>query len=890
MSARTPSLAFSFSVVSLLALGQAQAQESRARFDAAVVVADQWHSLTHLLDLDGNGVKDAIGFWSLNDSTRYTHFTGYRNDGSGRLEEAWDFPLGTWLAPTILAVANLDGDGRDDFVIAKGHQVHLFTSNGFALPVYRQSVNPVTPGDIRSLVAADFDADGLDDFAVFTSSYEIKVFLNRRNDPPVLSSTTYTSISGPTDRMFLTEFNGDGRPDLVVTSSGLPAYVRLYSVEAGVISEGPQFIFSSSLASPMIASGDVDGDGDTDIVAFGMSQYEILRRSGLTTFTLEGPRTGGPATDLADVDGDGDLDGVCCGGGGGGGGGGSTPSPNVNQAVFEVSLNDGGGSFAAAFKIPGLGAEHIAGAADMDGDGDVDLVAGRCVYFAHGPLRNPYPRIPFAGTAPPRPAPIGDFDGDADVDVDLTLESVCANSADGTFRAQVTVRPQPPAGRNFTGRGMPIDADGDGHIDLLVELRGSGGTLLSMRLLRNAGGGGFVDGGDATAPGETFDVGDTTRQRSFCADVDTDGDLDLVLGNYWFTNEPPTEIWLNDGSGFFTRGAVLLAELLVRVAGLDGDGISDQLRGARAQRFMRLYRGLSNGTFGNREALPILSYQAIPAVADFDGDGDLDIAGHVTVRSDAALLLNDGSAHFQEAIRFPLTNLNVTISEHHLLATDVDLDGRMDLIASQAGDEATLGTSSIFIQTPGALAFTSSVQVFHAAQVADSDGDGDPDLLSATARADGQDAVPDFLSDHFVPNRRFEMPWSGKSRQYGSGTPGSGGMAPVLGALGVLRPGGTWVYRVMGGIGGSTGYLAVGLEPLEEARRGGILLVNPLQRHPITLNGTTGEPGTGSWEWLQGPLPHGRAGRSYYLQAFVRDPEAPQGLSFSNGLKVTFGH
>ena len=122
----------------------------------------------------------------------------------------------------------------------------------------------------------------------------------------------------------------------------------------------------------------MDGDLDDDAVVFvdGTSDScALLRQTAPGALTLESFSPGGPATDLADVDGDGYLDGVCCSGGGGG----PTLVKNTSPATFMVCLNDGTGSFDMALPFPGLGADHIAGVADFDGDGDTDLLAGRAV-------------------------------------------------------------------------------------------------------------------------------------------------------------------------------------------------------------------------------------------------------------------------------------------------------------------------------------------------------------------------------------------------------------------------------------------------------------------------------------------------------------------------------
>ncbi len=875
-------------IAGLVACGSATrvalGQESKALFDAPVVVENVYHRINALVDLDGNGQKDAVGFWRDGDSNIV--FTGWMNDGNGVLSRVWTFPSGSENAAVNLAPGNLDGDAREDFVITVGSAVYLYSSNGSVAPTLRFTAN--NPTAIRSLVVADFDEDGLDDIAV-ADSQQVRVYVNQGAAPPALQSSApmWNPAGYPT--LIEAEVDGDGSPDLAILNVTTGhSYLRLYPAPQGVIGAGQDFLLSG-VTDPMPTSGDVDGDGDEDLVIFRMSSFLTLRRTGATTFTLESPVAGGPATNLVDVDADGDLDGVCCGGGGG-----SSAPQNTFGSIFRVSLNDGGGGFAPAFEIPGVGANHIAGAVDMDGDGDVDLVAGRCIYFSHGPLvKGPQPRIPYTGQLPSFRGPMLDFDHDGDLDVDVGSSGVFKNAADATFTAGAVSIPPPPAGTTFRGEGIPGDFDGDGDADLLVDHLTTGVGFRATRLLRNLGGAAFEDGGDATAPGERLTMMSTPRrEHDQVVDLDDDGDLDVIVRQYHLAYPWPSRVWLNDGAGFFTGGQSFVGEYVTRVADFDRDGIRDALVATEGE--VRLSRGSRGGAFSASEGLFFTDvsqvFECPIDIADFDQDGDLDL---VAFRNAAQVLfLNDGAAHFLQTIAFGNVASAAWWVRESLVAMDVNQDGLMDFVGSPAtygiGGPAENLLSKVYVKRPGVLEFDEFTQVFKGTSGVDVDGDGDLDLRSDTYQSGPTDDVI-IGADRFVLNRCFEMPYSGLKRQYGTGTAGSGGIIPLLGAATPLRPGMPREYRVNSGLGGARAYLGAGIEPREEPRRGGTLLVNPVQVRNIRLSGPPGVPGAGAWTLRLGPLPVGQAGRTYFLQAVVRDPGAPQGFSFSNGLTVTFG-
>jgi len=320
------------------------------------------------------------------------------------------------------------------------------------------------------------------------------------------------------------------------------------------------------------------------------------------------------------------------------------------------------------------------------------------------------------------------------------------------------------------------DYDNDGDADLLV-LRGAwlGRNGQHPRsLLRNDGGGRFVDVTFAAGLGEPF----RPSQTAAWADYDNDGDLDLYVGNEWSDNQRfPAQLYRNRGDGTFEDVAALAGVENRRLAkgvawvDVDADRFPD-LYVSNLNGDNRLYRNRGDGTFEDIAAAAGVTRpwsSLAVAVLDFDNDGQSDLfvgatsPGHGTEvvgnRSDelaplsgaVALALGDASAaksvetsrlyrglgggRFEDVSQ--AQGLGRAVLTGGIGVGDLDADGFTDLYLGKVypGFEGLL-PNKLYRNRGGAgfadvttAAGMGHLQKAGGIAVADLDGDGDQDVL-----------------------------------------------------------------------------------------------------------------------------------------------------------------
>lgn len=286
------------------------------------------------------------------------------------------------------------------------------------------------------------------------------------------------------------------------------------------------------------------------------------------------------------------------------------------------------------------------------------------------------------------------------------------------------------------------DYDGDGDPDLLLGYAGEGPV---MALWRNDGEAGFIE--VAASAGLILDAG-ATRQASW-VDVDGDGDLDLFLA----LRDVPNRLWRND-AGIFTDisaesglgdprrsvGAVWFdadtdGDLDVYVANMDGDANGLWLNDSGVFSDVAPAWGLADGgrTLGDESQGSVR-----PCVADYDGDGDLDLSTANYGRN--GLFQNPGGPGVWDNVA---EAEGVATDSHFDTCAwgDFDHDGSLDLYVNGTVSGGTSypdwlfrAEGGVFVDvTPPAL----RVEADHGATWVDYDGDGDLDLALNGAQDTG---------------------------------------------------------------------------------------------------------------------------------------------------------
>lgn len=414
------------------------------------------------------------------------------------------------------------------------------------------------------------------------------------------------------------------------------------------------------------------------------------------------------------------------------------------------------------------------------------LLAGCSSGGAEAPVAEPAPGAPTGLWTDATAATIGetgdwtnkvdlaDLDGDGDVDLlfanggnyrepgDPVISRIFFNDGPGKpFRdmSEEILGPEKMLVRVI----KTADVNADGNIDILL-----GATYQTQsRLLLGKGGGAFEDVTKTHLPQMPLSLGDAEF-----GDADMDGDLDLVLADWGPDNPMKNEggrvrLFLNDGSGKFTDATgERMPETLVRMswdlelADVDNDADLDLMVSSKLNEGSFLYQNDGAGNFSDVTAgrMPQFTNNYEFEPMDLDGDGYVD---SVTINDGGKIegkrgshrenvFLSDGKGGFVHATPTSLPDTdNLGFDDNRILYLDYDSDGDADVfVGSLSGPDRLLinDGQGVFTVAPDVVTGPETKGTLCAA-FADLNGDHKLDLVMAQGEVKGHEAEMVFFGD-----------------------------------------------------------------------------------------------------------------------------------------------
>jgi hypothetical protein len=549
-------------------------------------------------------------------------------DGRGGFLPQIRYPAGQ--LPTRMAQGDLNDDGIVDLaaVNASSDDVSVFLGRGDGS---FSAASNFPAGDMPgSLVLEDFTGDGRTDLVVGNEASRDLSILVGRGDGGFDPQVRYPLASGLVPKSLVAGyFNADTRADLAVASG--PEITILLAGGSAFFVPGAR-LTDPGVLSPhqftVVAGGDLNGDGDTDLVALDdRNGLRTFLGSGDGWFALAGgasPPTFGDVVTLLleDFNHDGHLDVI---------------RPHKFLPGLPVLLGRGDGRFNEG-PVAETWSSATAVATDLNRDGHLDLISA--------------------------PLPLNLYTRSSALVAHL-------GRGDGTFD---TVRPPIHPTGDEPVITVVGDFTGDGVLDLANAYRGpnSGAQPAGYSIFEGSG-----DGRFGPAANYGFPLPGYRPDMMVGSDLDKDGWGDLVVSSF---GSEVIQVLMNRG-GLFQVGLYLAGQRPVGLAtgDVNGDGHQDIVTANRASSDMSFLMGHGDGTFEPQLRVPLACEPSNVQAKDLNGDHVDDVAVTLTGGCNDILILlgvRGGTPVSVETFRPP------HLIEWIVLA-DFDADGSPDLLTGR---------------------------------------------------------------------------------------------------------------------------------------------------------------------------------------------------------------
>ncbi|WP_055443371.1 T9SS type A sorting domain-containing protein [Lacinutrix himadriensis] len=648
-------------------------------------------------DIDGDGDLDVLAMQSSG-AVWYENLDGLANFGEEQLITTTIFPNYSY---GNISSSDLDGDGDMDIFIPETFNNSEFNwyqntdGQGSFIPVLTNMATSTPDNNIDVTVNTfiiDFDQDGDIDIVTPETKYWFEndgsgVFGDRQAMLQEASGTNNGYII-----LTLGDIDGDGDLD-AVTRRETPTWLSFHENPG----DGQPLVYNSVIDdyfyTPDAVLADINTDGGMDVVTIAADRDIVAWHENLDGLGNYGqdqiiaPHVDVPKSVFsADFDGDGDMDFVSI-------------FYGDNEIAWFQNTN-GQGDFSEPISVTkNISAGTSVSAADLDGDGDFDIIASggelfssitrKLVWYENldGLGNFGTEQIILADGTYTEAIHVADLDNDNDIDI-LVVSAVSDKviwfeniNGNGIFSTEQIITTETDSPQSVS----TADLDSDGDLDVLTT------SLIDDKLAWYENTNGTGDFGVQ----QVISISGNGAIDAKAADFDNDGDLDIVLAS----RLDDTVAWYEnlDGNGVFGAENIIYTDdnpgqaIKVIAVDVDNDGDLDVLSASVEYAGVVVWFENVDGYGAFGEPQPIIT-------------GDADLATGIYMDIDVADVNQDGMIDILSAFEESNTlvwsiNQGVVLNEiYGIISTDLNNDG------CSSGNVPTNGIMVLTDNTSGNLA------------------------------------------------------------------------------------------------------------------------------------------------------------------------------------------